>query len=356
MGPLVKALEADTRFKSRVCVTAQHRQMLDQVLEVFDIRPDWNLDIMRQNQSLPYITQAILEHMTPLLEQARPDILLVHGDTTTTFASALAAFYQKIPVGHVEAGLRSFEKYSPFPEEMNRLLAGHLATLHFAPTARNRENLLAEGIREHIYVTGNTVVDAMGYTISKGYQFADEALRALDFTDGRYLLLTAHRRENWGEGLQGICEAAAALLERYPDVHVIYPVHRNPLVMETAERVLGGQPRAHLIAPVSVLDLHNLMPRCTLILTDSGGIQEEAPALGKPVLVLREQTERPEVVEQGGALLVGAQKSRIIPAAAGLLEDTSLYARMAQSRNPYGDGHASERILEAITGWADGKA
>lgn len=203
-------------------------------------------------------------------------------------------------------------------------------------------------------MTGNTVVDAMGYTISDGYRFADEALRAMDFADGRYLLLTAHRRENWGEGLREICEAAAALLEKYPDVHVIYPVHRNPLVMETAERVLGGMPRAHLIAPVSVLDLHNLMQRCTLILTDSGGIQEEAPALGKPVLVLREQTERPEVVEQGGALLVGAHKVRIVEAATVLLEDTGLYARMAQSRNPYGDGHAAGRILEAIAGWAAG--
>ncbi|MDL2220796.1 UDP-N-acetylglucosamine 2-epimerase (non-hydrolyzing) [Eubacteriales bacterium OttesenSCG-928-N14] len=348
MAPLVKALEADTQFQSEVCVTAQHRQMLDQVLHTFSISPKWDLDIMRSRQTLSYITSAALDGMDDVLSQYQPDILLVHGDTTTTFAAALAAFYHQIPVGHVEAGLRSFDKYSPFPEEMNRALCGRIATLHFAPTQSNKQNLLDEGIRSGIFVTGNTVVDAMGYTVADNYRFEDAALQHIRFDNMRTVLLTAHRRENLGEGLSNICLAARDILDNFEDVQIIYPVHKNPAVVETAQRILGNHPRAHLIEPVSVLDLHNLMARCTLILTDSGGIQEEAPTLGVPVLVLRKETERPEVVQQGGARLVGTDQAAIASTASTLLTDAAQYQAMAQARNPYGDGKASGRILQAI--------
>ena len=348
MAPLVHALKQNEHTESIVCVTAQHRQMLDQVLDIFNIEPDYDLDIMEQRQTLATITEKSLHGLDAVLEEAKPDIVLVHGDTSTTFAGALAAFYHKIPVGHVEAGLRTYDKYSPFPEEMNRKLVGQIADLHFAPTARNRDNLAREQITDGVLVCGNTVVDAIHMTVRDDFEFRDPALQALDFKNDRVVLVTAHRRENYGEPMENICRAIARLSDRYPDVHFVYPVHLSPYVRETAEKFLGGRDRVHLIAPLAVDEMHNLMARCYLIMTDSGGLQEEAPSLGKPVLVLRHETERPEAIEAGTVKLAGIVEDQIFQMACELFDDAQAYEKMAHAVNPYGDGHTCARIVQAI--------
>lgn len=351
MCPLVKEIEADDRCESIVCVTAQHRQMLDQVLAVFDVQPDYDLDIMRSSQTLSSITQKILEEIEPVLKEARPDIVLVHGDTTTSFAAALAAFYQQIPVGHVEAGLRTYDRYSPFPEEMNRLLTGRLATLHFAPTVRNRDNLARENVTEHVFVTGNTVLDAFKTTVCPDYEFRDPELRALDLSQKRTILMTAHRRENLGRPLEQILRAVRRIADAFPDVQIVYPVHLNPAVSEPAHAILGGHDRIHLLRPLDVTDLHNLMAKCFLVLTDSGGLQEEGPSFKKPVLCLRTETERPEAVEAGCVKVVGVNEDDIVRETTALLTDPAVYESFRQNPNPYGDGQASRRIIDAILQW-----
>ena len=348
MAPLVRALDACENTESIVCVTAQHRQMLDQVLDIFQIRPDYDLDIMQPRQTLAMITENALRGLDGVLDEAKPDLVLVHGDTSTTFAGALAAFYHKIPVGHVEAGLRTYDKYSPFPEEMNRKLVGQIAELHFAPTARNRDNLAREQITDGVLVCGNTVVDAIGLTVREDFAFRDPALQTLDFAQNRVVLVTAHRRENYGEPMENICRAIARLSDRYPDVHFVYPVHLSPYVRETAEAYLGGRDHVHLIAPLAVDEMHNLMARCYLIMTDSGGLQEEAPSLGKPVLVLRHETERPEAIEAGTVKLAGVEEDQIFRMACELFDDQEAYQQMAHAVNPYGDGHTCARIVQAI--------
>ncbi|MCL2812167.1 MAG: UDP-N-acetylglucosamine 2-epimerase (non-hydrolyzing) [Clostridia bacterium] len=348
MCPLVKAIQGDPRLTGAVCVTGQHRQMLDQVLKAFDVQPDYDLNLMRAGQTLSGITAGVLEGLGPVLQAEQPDIVLVHGDTTTSFAAALAAFYQQISVGHVEAGLRSGNKLSPFPEEMNRCLTGRIANLHFAPTQSNADNLRREGIAHGIFVTGNTVIDALFSLVRPNYTFQAEGLNKIDLKGKRTLLLTAHRRENLGEPLRNIFAAVLKLAELYDDVQVIYPVHLNPAVREPAQAQLGGHPRIHLIDPLDVQDMHNLMAHCHLMLTDSGGLQEEAPALGKPVLVLRTETERPEAVEMGTVRMAGVEAANILREARALLDDQFAYDTMANAVNPYGDGHASERICDAI--------
>ena len=348
MAPLVHALEQNENTESIVCVTAQHREMLDQVLDIFDIKPDYDLNIMQPRQTLATITEKSLHGLDEVLEKAQPDIVLVHGDTSTTFAGALAAFYHKVPVGHVEAGLRTYDKYSPFPEEMNRKLTGQIATLHFAPTPRNRDNLAKEGITDGVFVMGNTVVDAIHMTVKPDFEFRDEQLKTLDFENNRVVLVTAHRRENYGEPMRNIMHAILRLVEENPDVEVVYPVHLSPVVRECAFPILGSHPRIHLIDPIDVEEMHNLMARCFFVLTDSGGLQEEAPALGKPVLVMRRETERPEAIAAGTAKLVGVEQETILREANELLHSEAAYAKMAKAVNPYGDGHASERIVQAI--------
>lgn len=348
MAPLVKELEKENKIESYVCITAQHREMLDQVLEIFDIKPDYDLNIMQEGQNLATITTKALEGLYKIINEVKPDLVLVHGDTSTTFAGALAAFYNKVPVGHVEAGLRTYDKYSPYPEEINRVLTGNIVEIHFAPTIRNKENLIKENIKEDIYITGNTVIDALKYTIDSNYIFKDPLLKEIDFRNGRYILLTAHRRENLGEPLENICRAAKKLVETFEDVDIIYPVHLNPVVRETVNSILGGNKRIHLIDPVDVQDMHNLMNKSYLIMTDSGGLQEEAPSLGKPVLVLRTETERPEAVETGTVKLVGVNEDIIYNMAYQLLTDKNMYKTMAKAVNPYGDGQASKRIVQAI--------
>ena len=349
MAPLVKELEKNVLIDAKVCVTAQHRQMLDQVLDIFAIETNYDLNIMQDRQTLEQITVRALEGLSGVFDSDKPDVVLVHGDTTTCFVAALAAFYRQIPVGHVEAGLRTFDKYFPYPEEMNRKLAGALAEYHFAPTETNRINLLNEGIRaDKIYVTGNTVIDALGTTVKKDYSFMDKALRDMDFTGKRILAVTAHRRENLGKPLENICNALKEIAVNHPDVEIIYTVHLNPAVRETAWAILGGQNRVRLIDPLGVADMHNLMDRSYLVLTDSGGLQEEAPSLGKPVLVLRNETERPEAIQAGTVKLAGTEQARIYELAAQLLDDPVEYGRMARAVNPYGDGLASERIVEAL--------
>ena len=351
MCPLVLALQRDERMESLVCVTAQHREMLDQVLDRFGVRPDYDLNIMKPRQTLTTITQSILEKLEPVLTEAKPDIVLVHGDTTTSFVAALCAFYQKIPVGHVEAGLRTGDRYSPYPEEMNRRLTGRLATLHFAPTELNRRNLEAEGITEGVTVTGNTVIDSMKYTVRPDYAFEDETLRGIDFSKEKYVLLTAHRRENLGKPMENICRAVIRLIEANPELHIIWPVHLNPAVRETVYHFLKDMPRVTLLEPTNVMDTHNLMSKCAFVMTDSGGIQEEATAVGVPTLVLRTETERPEGVETGILRLVGVEEDVIVETAGKLLSDPAFYASMAGAQNPYGDGFASERIIDAIAAW-----
>jgi len=349
MCPLVQALNQDERIESILCVTAQHREMLDQVLDIFKLKPDYDLNIMQNRQTLVGITTRALEGLTEVLAAVRPDIVLVHGDTTTTFIAGLAAFYAQISVGHVEAGLRTYDKYSPFPEEMNRKLTGALADLHFSPTEANRQNLLREGVPdENIFITGNTVIDALKSTVKESYQFKDSFLAAYRFEGKRLILVTAHRRENLGEPLENICSALLSIVEIYPDVEMIYPVHLNPAVKDVAHRILGKHPRIFLINPIDVQDLHNLMARSYFVMTDSGGLQEEAPSLGKPVLVLRKETERPEAVEAGTVRLVGTDRAEIIEAAKDLLEGGSSWSAMAHAVNPYGDGNACKRIIDAL--------
>jgi UDP-N-acetylglucosamine 2-epimerase (non-hydrolysing) len=349
MGPVVKAVEQTVGLTSLVCVTAQHREMLDQVLDVFNIVPDYDLDIMQAGQTLTGITTKAIEGLERILVEASPDIVLVHGDTTTTFAGALAAFYQKIPVGHVEAGLRTFDKYQPFPEEMNRSLTGRLADFHFAPTETARQHLLNEGIADaSIFVTGNTVIDALSATISDDYCFTLDTLNAIDYDRHKVISMTAHRRENLGKPLEEICEAVLEIVNTNEDVIVVYSVHLNPKVQEVAKRILGVHERIHLVPPLELKDMHNLLNRSYLVLTDSGGLQEEVPSMGKPVLVLRNVTERPEGVEAGTLKLVGTSKEKIIESTHLLLSDKSEYDKMATAVNPYGDGKASQRIAEHI--------
>jgi UDP-N-acetylglucosamine 2-epimerase (non-hydrolysing) len=348
MAPLALTLRNSGSFDVKVCVTAQHRQMLDQVLAIFDLKPDYDLDIMKPSQSLSYITTGVLEGVENIFQKDTPDIVLVHGDTTTTFAAAVAAFYAHIPVGHVEAGLRTYDIYSPYPEEMNRRITSQLASVHFAPTLANRNNLRKENVFENVFITGNTVIDALGYTVKADYRFKSPALRKISEFDGRLILMTAHRRENLGEPLENICTAVCRIAEGYPDVTVVYPVHLNPAVQKTAKAILRGIKNVILCEPIGVDDMHNLMSKAFLVMTDSGGLQEEAPALGKPVLVLRTETERPEAVAAGTVKMAGIDTDTIYGMAKELLDDGEVYRKMSHAVNPYGDGKASERIAQAI--------
>lgn len=352
MAPLVKELKLRKSIETVVCVTAQHRQMLDQVLDVFGIIPEYDLDIMKQGQTLSDITTRVLNGLEKVIEEVKPDIVLVHGDTTTTFAGALAAFYHQIPVGHVEAGLRTYNKYSPYPEEMNRQFVGIVSDLNFAPTEKSRQNLLNEGKKlETIYVTGNTAIDALQTTVREN--FSDEIT---EWAEGsRLLVLTAHRRENLGDPMRHMFKAIKRVIEQYDDVKMVYPVHLNPLVVETANEIFGDCDRVKLIKPLEVVEFHNLLNKSYLILTDSGGIQEEAPSLGKPVIVLRDTTERPEGIEAGTLKLAGTEEESIYRILNELLNDKQIYQRMSMASNPYGDGHASERIVDAIENYFYGE-
>lgn len=348
MAPVVHALAAHPdEFDSRVCVTAQHRQMLDQVLELFQIRPDHDLNLMKPNQDLFQVTTSVLMGMKEVLEAEAPDIVLVHGDTTTTMATSLACFYKKIPIGHVEAGLRTWDKYYPFPEEINRVVTDAVCTLFFAPTQRSRENLLKAGAPEDkIYMTGNTVIDALFYTLNKPGRNGKLPV-PLD-SGKRLVLVTVHRRENFGEPMQDICRALKDIVQRHEDVEMVIPVHPNPNVRGVVHEVLGNLPDVHLIDPLDYEPFCKLMEKSTLILTDSGGVQEEAPSLSKPVLVLRDETERPEAVEMGTVKLIGPHYEKIVSTAHELLTNDAAYQAMAKAANPYGDGHASERIIQAL--------
>lgn len=349
MAPLVKALQKEKDWQSLVAVTAQHREMLDQVLNLFEIKPHYDLDIMKAGQTLYDITGRALTGLRDVLEEAKPDLVLVHGDTTTTFVGALAAYYRQIPIGHVEAGLRSGDKYSPFPEEMNRHLAGTLCDLHFAPTQGACDNLLKEGHdRKSIHITGNTVIDALLHTVNREYMFSDSLLANLNFQEKKVLIVTTHRRENLGEPMRQIFLALKDLVEEFPEVVIVFPVHKNPAVRQVVWEVLGDNDQILLIEPLEYEPFANLLDRSYLVLTDSGGLQEEAPSLGKPVLVLRENTERPEAVQAGTVKLVGTSRSKIYQTARGLLADEGAYLKMAQAVNPYGDGKASPRIIGAI--------
>ncbi|MDR0325166.1 MAG: UDP-N-acetylglucosamine 2-epimerase (non-hydrolyzing) [Oscillospiraceae bacterium] len=352
MAPLMKTLAADPEIHSVCCVTGQHRQMLDGILSFFGIRPDYDLDIMTPRQSLAAITAKSLMGMDEVFTELRPDLVLTHGDTSTGFAATLGAFYHKAPVGHVEAGLRTGARYSPFPEEMNRQMIARMASLHFCPTWNNKHNLEAEKIDGAIYVTGNTVIDALSMTVRDSHVFTDPALRGLDFHKNRVLAVTAHRRENVGEALENICRALLDLRDQNPDAVVVYPVHLSPAVRETVMPLLGGQERIILTDPIGLLDMHNLIARSYLVLTDSGGLQEEAPALGKPVLVMRRETERPEAVAAGTVALAGVERAGITEMAQELMDSAEAYSRMAHAVNPYGDGHASKRITQAIRHFA----
>ena len=348
MAPLVKELAAREGLASICCVTAQHRQMLDSVLEVFDVKPDWDLDIMTPRQTLSTITSKCLVGMDEAIDALKPDMILVHGDTSTTFAGALSAFYHQVPVGHVEAGLRTYDKYSPYPEEMNRKLVTAIADLYFCPTENNRENLRREGITENVFVTGNTVIDALRTTVRENFVFATEALNRLPYESKKVVLVTCHRRENYGQPMEDIMSALAHIARTHEDVVLVYPVHLSPVVQECARRHLGDIPNVLLTAPLSADEMHNLMARCYLVLTDSGGLQEEAPALGKPVLVLRRETERPEAVTAGTVKLAGVARDGIVSMARQLITDPAAYAAMAHAVNPYGDGSACRRIADAI--------
>ena len=348
MAPLVKELASRQEVESICCVTAQHREMLDSVLAVFGLKPDWDLDIMTPRQTLSTITSRCLTGMDEAIEALRPDMILVHGDTSTTFAGALSAFYHKVPVGHVEAGLRTYDKYSPYPEEMNRKLVTAIADLYFCPTANNRENLRQEGVTQGVFVTGNTVIDALKTTVRPDYTFATEELNALPYDSKKILLVTCHRRENYGQPMEDIMSALAHIARTHDDVELVYPVHLSPVVQECAHRRLDGIANVHLTAPLAADEMHNLMARCYLVLTDSGGLQEEAPALGKPVLVLRRETERPEAVQAGTVKLAGVAYDDIVAMADRLIDDPAAYAAMARAVNPYGDGNACRRITDAI--------
>lgn len=348
MAPLVKELEKREKIESIVCVTAQHREMLDQVLDLFQIKPHYDLNIMESKQSLTGITSKVLEGLEEMFDKVKPDIILVHGDTTTTFAGALAAFYKKIKVGHVEAGLRTFDKFFPYPEEMNRKLTASLADLHFAPTITAKNNLLREGIKEeNIYVTGNTVIDAMNFTVNKDYVFETKELNDIDYNK-QVIMVTAHRRENWGGGIENICEALKEIVETYENVEIVYLVHLNPVVKDVVDKHLLNLDRVHLLSPLDTKETHNLMNKCYMVMSDSGGLQEEAPHLGKPVLVLRNVTERPEAVEAGTVKLVGTDKEVILKEVKKLLLDKDYYFKMSKAINPYGDGKASYRIVNSM--------
>ncbi|EFK79925.1 UDP-N-acetylglucosamine 2-epimerase (non-hydrolyzing) [Ligilactobacillus salivarius] len=347
MAPLVLELQKQSqRFEAITTVSAQHREMLDQVLDIFHIKPDYDLNIMHARQTLTDITSNVLINLDKILKEAKPDIVLVHGDTTTTFAASVAAFYNQIPIGHVEAGLRTWEKYSPYPEEMNRQMTDAMTDLYFAPTNQSKANLLKENHKEdNIYITGNTAIDALKQTVDKEYHH--DILDKVS-PDNKLILLTMHRRENQGEPMRRVFKVIREVVESREDVEVIYPVHLSPAVQEAAKEILGNTERIHLISPLDVVDFHNLAARSYFIMTDSGGVQEEAPSLGKPVLVLRDTTERPEGVEAGTLKLVGTESEKVKKEMEELLDNDAEYQRMAQAKNPYGDGKASERILDAI--------
>lgn len=346
MAPLVLKLKNDDRFDEVTVVSAQHREMLDQVLNIFKIKPDYDFNIMHKNQTLEDITSKVLIDLAKVIKTEKPDIVLVHGDTTTSFAASLATFYEQTTLGHVEAGLRTWNKYSPFPEEMNRQMTDDLADLYFAPTEVSKTNLLKENHKaDNIFVTGNTAIDALEQTVQKDYHHAVMD----DITPGnKVILVTMHRRENQGEPMKRVFKVMRQVIDSHPDVEIIYPVHLSPRVQEAAKEVLGGDPRIHLIKPLDVVDFHNLAKRSYFIMTDSGGVQEEAPSLGKPVLVLRNTTERPEGVKAGTLKLVGTQVDKVREEMLTLLEDKEEYDKMANAKNPYGDGHASDRIMDAI--------
>lgn len=350
LAPVVHALRQSKSLEPVVAITAQHREMLDQMMRWFDVKADYDLDLMKHGQTLAELTGRVLNGVDQLLSKDKPDLLLVQGDTTTVMSASLAAFYQKVPVGHVEAGLRTNDRYNPFPEEMARRQTGRLATLHFAPTALAVENLKKEGIVDNVFMTGNTVIDALLDTA--GRLQADQIDPALygkvDFAKAKVLLVTAHRRENWGQGMDEIALALRQIADEFSDVQVLYPIHKNPVVRESIEPVFAGHDRLHLVEPLDYVPFVHAMQRCHFILTDSGGVQEEAPALGKPVLVMRTNTERPEAVAAGAAKLVGVTKETIVAGARELLSSSDLYAKMSQAVNPFGDGHAAERIVESI--------
>jgi UDP-N-acetylglucosamine 2-epimerase len=354
MAPLALELSRRPELEAVCCVTAQHREMLDSVLDIFGLKPDYDLNVMEPRQTLSTIAAKCLNGMDGVLEQARPDLVLVHGDTSTTFAGALAAFYHKIPVGHVEAGLRTYDKWSPYPEEINRKLVGAIADLHFCPTVANRDNLARENITKGVFLTGNTVIDALQTTIVKDFTFRSDILNDLDYVNRQVILITCHRRENYGQPMVNIMTALRRVADAFPEAELVYPVHLSPVVQEAAHKYLDNHPRIHLTSPLDVREMHNLMARCHLVMTDSGGLQEEAPALGKPVLVLRKETERPEAVAAGTVRLAGVEEEVIFQMASRLLSDRAEYDKMAHAANPYGDGHACRRIADAIV-WHFGR-
>lgn len=348
MAPLCKEIADTPGMESICCLTGQHREMLDSVMQIFKLHADYDLNIMEKRQTLSTITTKTLLGMEQVFEQAKPDLVLVHGDTSTTFAGALAAYYHQIPVGHVEAGLRTYNKYSPFPEEINRTLVGDIAELHFSPTKANAENLRRESVAGTVFITGNTVIDAMKYTVRDDYRFTTPILNELDYKNKRIIAVTCHRRENYGQPMQDIMHAILEIVNSHEDVEVVYPVHLSPVVRECVFSILSDHPRIHLIDPIDVEEMHNLMAKSFFVMTDSGGLQEEAPAMGKPVLVMRRETERPEAIKAGTAKLAGVQKEDIVRMASELLEDETAYAKMAKAVNPYGDGNACKRICAAI--------
>ena len=348
MAPLVKELAARDGIESLCCVTAQHREMLDSVMDVFGLKADADLNIMTPRQTLSTITSKCLTGMDGVIEDLKPDMILVHGDTSTTFAGALSAFYHQVPVGHVEAGLRTYDKYSPFPEEMNRKLVTQIADLYFCPTENNRQNLLREGVSDGVFVTGNTVIDALKTTVRTDYRFATALLNELDYQNRKVVLVTCHRRENYGKPMENIFTALRDMALQNEDMELVYPVHLSPVVREAAGKYLAGTPRVHLIDPLSADEMHNLMARVYLVMTDSGGLQEEAPALGKPVLVMRRETERPEAVTAGTVAMAGVEYADVLRMGNELLRDPAAYAKMAHAVNPYGDGNACARIADAI--------
>jgi UDP-N-acetylglucosamine 2-epimerase (non-hydrolysing) len=353
MAPVVQALEADQQIESLVCVTAQHREMLDQVLNLFEITPDIDLNLMKPGQSLSELTARVFTHLDPVLKDLKPDWILVQGDTTTVMSAALCAFYNQVKVGHVEAGLRTGDKWQPFPEEVNRKVAGVIADLHFAPTAYSKQNLLKENIpSENVIITGNTVIDALHQIAARSYEFSKGPLAQIPF-DKRIVTITAHRRENFGQPIEEICQAILELAKTYSDVQFVYPVHLNPRVQEPVHRLLGGIDNISLLEPLEYLPMVQLLKRSELLLTDSGGLQEEAPGVGVPVLVLREVTERPEGVEAGTVRLVGTDRMKIVQEAKKLLDDKAAYEQMAKAVNPYGDGKAAQRIVEAVKAYQD---
>ena len=348
MAPLALELERRENIEAICCVTAQHREMLDSVLEIFNLTPDYDLNIMQPRQTLSSITARCITGMDDVLDEAKPDLVLVHGDTSTTFAGALAAFYHQIPVGHVEAGLRTYDKWSPFPEEMNRKMVGSIADLHFCPTVSNEANLAKENITAGVFRTGNTVIDALQTTVVDNFTFGEDILNKLDYENRKVILVTCHRRENYGQPMTNIMTALRRIADANPDCELVYPVHLSPVVQEVARKHLSNHERIHLIAPLSVDEMHNLMARCYLVMTDSGGLQEEAPALGKPVLVMRKETERPEAVEAGTVRLAGVEEEDVFSMGCELLQNRDAYEKMAHAVNPYGDGQACRRIADAI--------